>query len=894
MPRSFRFQPPSPRLPSLTRPRLLRALLGRWEHRVTSVIGGAGLGKTTLLAQAIGENRLAPRGDDVWIGVEPGDSDGDALARDALAALHDAGPAGGGHRARTADAAPRPEAVADAVWRRSPTAVCLVFDDVHLLPAGSPGAAWLAALVDALPSNGHVLLAGRTDPPLPLARLLAHGDLLQVGNDDLRFTEEEVASFAADRGIDDVGSLGSAGGWPAMTELAASVPGHRADDYLWEEVLAPLGDARRRVLAVVADLGGADDELAAAVLDEPVDLGVVLDGVPLVASDDRGWRVPHPLWRTVPALALAEDDRRQVRRRSVAHHLAAGRFDDALALAVDTGLDDVVPGILRAACLGPGRPPAARLARWLEEMPPSAAGTSGAALAAGLHSALVSPGDAIEPLRAAWDLFRADGDVDGELATIALLGRVTWWLARLDVLGELLPRVLELEAEGHPLARALAGIGRAVVADLDGDDATVIAVLEGIEPGALDPGWAAVADWLRASTLASSGRALEALAVLDAMPPTSDPAFAATSEGGRLTALWALGDVDTVAEEMPGLLDRVREAGLAQNRLVGLAQAVVVWSTLGEIETAAAHLDEARLAEREAGAGSTARMALAEATLRAASGDEATAITLLEDAIARHGLGDGSDRRPWRVALPLTYILVPNSRASWDDAELAGHVDDARALARAVVRLRAGDARAVPTLAARGVPPVNVIRTALATALRRRAGRRPPRGRLARGSRPPRRAGRQRPDRRPGPGRQGRTRRPRGARAAGRGPGTAPAPLGGRCPGTPRGDGRRPPPHRGAAPRAGAGAAVLPRGPPHHEPSGGDGRPLARPRRAGGRQQLPGHAQLPPGGARTVAGPGRALVLRPHRRGCGHRRRPPLAAGRRRELRRPRAPRLPG
>ena len=423
--------------------------------------------------------------------------------------------------------------------------------------------------------------------------------------------------------------------------------------------------------------------------------------------------MPHPLWRTVPALALAEDDRRQVRRRSVAHHLAAGRFDDALALAVDTGLDDVVPGILRAACLGPGRPPAARLARWLEEMPPSAAGTSGAALAAGLHSALVSPGDAIEPLRAAWELFRADGDVDGELATIALLGRVAWWLARTDVLGELLPRVLELEADGHPLARALAGIGRAVVADLEGDDATVIAVLEGIEPGALDPGWAAVADWLRASTLASSGRAVDALAVLDAMPPTSDPAFAATSEGGRLTARWALGDVDTVAEEMPGLLDRVREAGLAQNRLVGLAQAVVMWSTLGDLETAAAHLDEARHAEREAGAGSTARMALAEATLLAASGDEAGAATLLEDAIARHGLGEGSDRRPWRVALPLTYILVPDSRAGWDDAPLAGHVDDARALARAVVGLRTGEARAVPTLVARGVPPVNVIRSAL-------------------------------------------------------------------------------------------------------------------------------------------------------------------------------------
>jgi LuxR family transcriptional regulator, maltose regulon positive regulatory protein len=676
------------------------------------VVGGAGLGKTTLLAQAIAENRLAPRGDDVWIGVEPEDTHGESLAHDTLDAVAGAATAGVQRDPPSAGAAPRPEAVADAVWRRSPAPVCLVFDDVHLLHAGSPGAVWLADLVDALPSNGHVLLAGRTDPPLRLARLHASGEVVRIGDDDLRFTDEEVASFAAGRGVD-AASLESAGGWPAMTELAASVPGRKVDDYLWEEVLAPLGEARRHVLAVVAELGGADDDLATAALDEPVALGVVLDGVPLLASDDRGWRVPHPLWRTVPALALDDDERRRVGRRAVAHHLAGGRFDEALTLATDTGLDDVVPSILRAACLGPGRPPVERLARWLADMPPAAAGTSGAALAAGLHAALVSPGDSIEPLRAACARFRAEGDVEGELATIALLGRVTWWLARLDVLGELFPRVLELEAEGHPLARALASIGHAVLADLDGDDARVVAVLESIEPGTLDPGWAAVADWLRASTLAGSGRAHEALAVLETMPPSDDPAFAATSDGARLTARWSLGEVDAVVDEMPALLDQVRAAGLTQNRMVGLAQAVVVWATLGELEAAAAHLDEARRAEREAGGGSTARLALAEATLRAASGDEDGARALIEDAIARHGLSSGSDRRPWRTALPLTYVLVPDTRATWDAATLAGHLDDARELARAVVGLRAGDGRAVTALVARGLPPVDAIRAAL-------------------------------------------------------------------------------------------------------------------------------------------------------------------------------------
>src|SRR5687767_263711 len=65
MPRTFRHEPPEPSAAVVPRPRLLQSLLGRWEHPVTTVVGGAGMGKTTLLAQAVAENRLAPRGDDV-------------------------------------------------------------------------------------------------------------------------------------------------------------------------------------------------------------------------------------------------------------------------------------------------------------------------------------------------------------------------------------------------------------------------------------------------------------------------------------------------------------------------------------------------------------------------------------------------------------------------------------------------------------------------------------------------------------------------------------------------------------------------------------------------------------------------------------------------------------
>src|SRR5690349_14263060 len=113
---------------ALTRLRLLHALLQRWEHRVTFVTGGAGLGKTTLLAQALRENRLAPRGDDVWLAAEPHDDDAAHLCADLVAAL------GGAPSIE-----PRASAVADLVWKRAPTPVCLVIDDAHSISTESAG-----------------------------------------------------------------------------------------------------------------------------------------------------------------------------------------------------------------------------------------------------------------------------------------------------------------------------------------------------------------------------------------------------------------------------------------------------------------------------------------------------------------------------------------------------------------------------------------------------------------------------------------------------------------------------------------------------------------------------------------------------------------------------------
>jgi len=690
MPRSFRFEPPEPRSGSLTRPRLLGALVGRWEHRVTAVVGGAGMGKTTLLAQAVAENRLAPRGADVWIGLEPGDADGVPLARDALAAVStEEGDRAVGATATAADELPDPATVADAVWRRAPTALCLVVDDVHLLPPASPGVAWLIALVEALPANGHVVLASRWSPAVPLARLATQGAVLRLTEEDLRFTEDELAGFAARRGID-AGRLEDTGGWPAMAELAASVGHDLAGDYLWEDVLEPLGPERRRVLAVVTDLGGADDGLAGAALGTPVDLALALGGVPLVAHGADGWRVPHALWQAAPALALPDDDRESVRRRAIDHLVAGHRYDAAVSLARDAGLIDVVPEILRAACIGAERPPGRQLDRWLAGLPEEVRDTAGVTLAAGVRAAVLAPAEATEPLRTAIGRCRDAGDPDGEVSALALLGEVAWWRGDGGVLAEVLPRLAALGAEGHPLARAVAGLGQAVVADIVGGDDDVLSGLDAIEPGVFDDTWEAMAGWLRATTLAGGGRAAEAIAVIEGMPPIPDPALQLVTEGAHFQARWALGQVDEVVAGVPPLIERVEAAGVLQFELVSAAEAAFVLAWVGDVEAARDLVARVRRKEGDTDFGQAARLALAEAAMAVTAGEEAAAADLLERAIAIHGLDAGINRRVWRRGLALTYVLVPSARDRWDAAELRGHVAEARALARAVVALREG------------------------------------------------------------------------------------------------------------------------------------------------------------------------------------------------------------
>jgi DNA-binding SARP family transcriptional activator len=262
----------------IDRPRLGDVLAGRFARRVTVIVAGPGFGKTVLLDQARRHDPAA-WGRDVRLDCRPEHAAAAALAM----ALAERTGAALTEEAGVEEAA---ATLAGAVGRRA-----LLLDDLHLVPAGSPGALLLDRLLDLLPPDGHLVVASRVPPPLSLARLTAAGQAAWLDEDDLRFTPAELAAFATLRGVA-AEAVAPSAGWPALAELAVlgrGCAGRRSlmEDFLWQEVLAGLSPWRRQVLATLrAPAGPPAAALSVHVLGP---MRLLRDGVPV---DDPDWRRP--------------------------------------------------------------------------------------------------------------------------------------------------------------------------------------------------------------------------------------------------------------------------------------------------------------------------------------------------------------------------------------------------------------------------------------------------------------------------------------------------------------------------------------------------------------------------------------------------------------------------
>ena len=167
----------------------------RQGRRLTLVCAPAGFGKTTLITAWLYETtrELA------WLSLDEGDSDPIRLLTYLIAALQQVD-ARIGRALQPLLQAPQPLPLPNLVTvlindlAATPAPLCLVFDDLHLLH-GEGAETVLRFLVENLPPNAHLVITTREEPPLPLARLRARGQLTELRPLDLRFTPEEAAAF---------------------------------------------------------------------------------------------------------------------------------------------------------------------------------------------------------------------------------------------------------------------------------------------------------------------------------------------------------------------------------------------------------------------------------------------------------------------------------------------------------------------------------------------------------------------------------------------------------------------------------------------------------------------------------------------------------------------------
>jgi LuxR family maltose regulon positive regulatory protein len=438
---------PGPQAGFVARPRLVELLEEGLARGRVLACAPAGSGKTALLAD------WARRGDRpvAWLSLDVGDNDPARFWRHAVAALDRARP-GIGDRVCPLLGPPAPRSfeglvtalINELAAQRGDGEVLLVLDDYHLIDT-QPVHASVEFLLEHLPPGLRLVLAARADPPLPLARLRARGQLAELRAAELRFTAEEAVDLLHQAGGPDLPAAAAAAlaerteGWAAGLRLAAlSLRGQQDPagfvaafsgshryvlDYLAEEVLDRQAEQTREFLLETSLLERLSGELCDAVTGR-TDGQAMLEsieqaGLFLVPLDEvRGWWRYHHLFADLIRARLQQQQPGRVtalHRNAAAWHEKNGLADDAVRHAMAAGETSWASRLIEGQfdALFYLRGEAATVQRWLSALPAGLVRSRPRLLVA--QAALADASgrlEEVEGLLAAAE--RASADVDGE------------------------------------------------------------------------------------------------------------------------------------------------------------------------------------------------------------------------------------------------------------------------------------------------------------------------------------------------------------------------------------------------------------------------------------------------------------------------------------------------
>ncbi|MGA9833264.1 MAG: hypothetical protein WBQ71_19275, partial [Trebonia sp.] len=181
----------------VSRPSLVAELRDAVGVRLVLVSAPAGAGKTTVLASWRADP--AEQRPFAWLSLDSRDNDPVRFWTYVLAALRTVAPdLGAGVDDALLSAAGDLTELALPLLVNAltsvPEPIVLAFDDYHAISNADVHQS-MDFLIDHLPRTVRVAVAGRSDPPLALARLRASAELLEVRVDDLRLSTEETTAL---------------------------------------------------------------------------------------------------------------------------------------------------------------------------------------------------------------------------------------------------------------------------------------------------------------------------------------------------------------------------------------------------------------------------------------------------------------------------------------------------------------------------------------------------------------------------------------------------------------------------------------------------------------------------------------------------------------------------
>ncbi|HLN68617.1 MAG TPA: LuxR C-terminal-related transcriptional regulator [Streptosporangiaceae bacterium] len=353
----------------MERPELIKYLAGA-EVKLILVAAPPGFGKTTLVAQW----RCSPvdRKPFAWVCVDRGDNDPVRLWWHVVSSLHLVCPAFDSEKVLATLRGQDPDFGGTVLpvlvheMASLPEQVVLVLDDYHLIKNATCHEQ-VALLLGRLPPSVRVVIATRADPPLPLARMRALGEMAEIRARELRFDVQQAAELihaivAAELSERDLASLvRRTEGWPAGLHLAAlsmrrdpspdafvrqfSGANRFIVDYLVEDVLNQQPSGIREFLTRTSILGRFCAPLCEAVTGS-ADAAAIIDvlvreNLFVVPPDEhRQWFRYHHLFAQVLRGQLAATESSLVpilHTRASAWHRAYGSADEAIAHALAAG-----------------------------------------------------------------------------------------------------------------------------------------------------------------------------------------------------------------------------------------------------------------------------------------------------------------------------------------------------------------------------------------------------------------------------------------------------------------------------------------------------------------------------------------------------------------------------